>query len=100
MAVHAARGEGFSLAILEYMSAGLATLVPDIPSVRQAIDPGVTGLVYPDADADATARILLDLLVREDARSALGRAASEKVESEYSLDHSARVFRSVVQDAL
>src|SRR5699024_1175935 len=33
LALHPARGEGFSLSIIEYMAAGLPVLVPDIPSV-------------------------------------------------------------------
>ena len=44
---HASAGEvGYSLSILEYMSAGLITIVPDLPSVCLAIEHGHNGLIY------------------------------------------------------
>lgn len=86
IAMHAALGEGFSLSITEYMSAGLPVLVPDIPSVRQAIDDGEQGIVYPSHDAEAAAKILAELSADRDRVLTLGRNAKIKADQEYSLD--------------
>lgn len=52
--IHAAAGEvGYSLSILEYMSAGLLTIVPDNPSVSGATINNVTGLLYKEREVDS-----------------------------------------------
>lgn len=99
-AMHAAKGEGFSLAILEYMSAGLATLVTEVPSVSQAIDHGRTGFVYRDGDVDDAATLLHRLACSRELRDGIGEAAARKVADSYALEDSAARFRSVVAPML
>ncbi|VAW80317.1 hypothetical protein MNBD_GAMMA12-2376 [hydrothermal vent metagenome] len=49
--LHTSAGEvGYSLSILEYMSANLLTIVPDNPSVSLATTNNVTGLLYKEND--------------------------------------------------
>ncbi len=100
IAMHAAMGEAFSLAIVEYMSAALAVLVPDIPTVRQAIRHQETGLVYPDGDADSAARLLADLVKQPHRRTMLGAAAAEEVRRCYSLTTMNQQFRDVLDPLL
>jgi len=94
MAMHAALGEGFSLSIVEYMSAGLPVLVPDIPSVKQAIDHGENGYVYPKDDASSAARFIARLLQDEQTRQSMGLLAREKANTQYSLDNCTREFKN------
>lgn len=97
MAMHAALGEGFSLSIVEYMSAGLPVLVPDIPSVKQAIDHGENGYVY-EKDSVASAAYYIAALLDEDSRrQAMGRAARDKAHTKYSLDNCTQEFRGACQ---
>jgi glycosyltransferase involved in cell wall biosynthesis len=100
VALHPAKGEAFSLAILEYMSAGLAVLVPDIPTVRQAVDPDRTGLVYPDGDVEAVLGMLRRLAASDDLRSRLGRAAATEVQVRFSLAAMNAAFRAAVGPAM
>ena len=100
LAIHAAQGEAFSLSILEYMSACLPVLVPDIPSVSQAITDRATGLVYPDGDADAAAALIGTLLADRPWRVQVGEAAALEVRERYTLDAMNRQFRSVIEDVL
>ena len=83
---HAAIGEvGYSLSILEYMSAGLATIVPDRPSTAQAITSMETGILYRPADiqsASAAIRHALD----EENRKRLGTNAALLVRNEYNIN--------------
>lgn len=99
-AMHAAKGEAFSLAIIEYMSAGLPVLVPDIPSVRQAIRHEENGLVYPDGDARAAAQLLAGLHADPARRHRLGAKAAADVREHYTLDTMNARFDRVVDDAL
>lgn len=81
-AMHPSDGEvGYSLAILEYMRAGLPVLVPDNPSVSAATDL-LTGIIYRDeADAMQGLQKLLDV---PEYAAYLGRHARTAVQS-YSL---------------
>ena len=97
MAMHAALGEGFSLSIVEYMSAGLPVLVPDIPSVKQAIDHGENGYVY-EKDSIASAASYIATLLNEDGRrQAMGQSARNKANTQYSLDNCTQEFRRACQ---
>ena len=100
VAVHAAWGEGFSLAILEYMSAGLATLVPDIPSVKQAIDHDRTGRVYATDDTDVLVAELIRLADDRAEVARLGEAARAEVLASYTLEESRKQLRDEVAKLL
>lgn len=97
MAMHAALGEGFSLSIIEYMSAGLPVLVPDIPSVKQAIDHRQNGLIYGKDDISGAANHLAELLQTPDYRKKLGANAKRKADTHYSLDNCSAEFQAACQ---
>lgn len=99
-AVHAAAGEAFSLAILEYMGAGLCVLVPDIPSVAQAVDHGETGLLYPDGDADAAVNLLVALDQNAPERTRLQTASRRAVADKYSLEAMNTDFTRIIDDVV
>jgi glycosyltransferase involved in cell wall biosynthesis len=99
-ALHPSKGEAFSLAILEYMSAALAVLVPDIPTVSQAIRHGETGLVFPDGDASTAAAMLADLHANPSRAKRLGAAAASEVKERYSWGQMHDAFRDSVMRLL
>lgn len=86
IALHAALGEGFSLSIVEYMSAGLPVLVPAIASVSQAITHNKTGLIYEKDDPYSAASYIAQLAEDTGKRLAIGAAARNKANSSYTLD--------------
>jgi glycosyltransferase involved in cell wall biosynthesis len=95
-AIHPARGEAFSLSILEYMRAGLAVLVPDIPTVAQAISHDVDGIVYRDGDALGAACALARMVKDTSAWKRLGTAAQRKVRTLFSADAMESQFRNAI----
>jgi glycosyltransferase involved in cell wall biosynthesis len=97
MAMHAALGEGFSLSIAEYMSAGLPVLVPDIASVKQAIDHGDNGFVYEKDSVASAASYIATLINDQSKRQAMGQSAKNKANSQYSLDNCTQEFRRACQ---
>lgn len=100
IAFQASRGEAFSLSILEYMSAGLATLVPDHCGNREAIIEGVNGYLYPPGNMNTAIEKLLKLFGDEDLRHHLGAAAKESVIREFTLDRANVALIEALADKL
>lgn len=100
LALHAALGEGFSLSIIEYMSSRLPVLVPDIPSVSQAVDHAQNGFVYDKDDVEAVARHIHSLASDRAFCGALGGNAKDKADSKYSLKECDRQFEQAVYQVL
>lgn len=87
IAVHASAGEGLSLAILEFMAAGLAVVVPNATTVAQTIENGVTGLLFSPEDPKDLAKQLSTLIGSPTQREALGSAAQKVATEKYSLEN-------------
>ena len=99
IALHASLGEGFSLSIIEYMSASLPVLVPNIPSVCQAISHNETGIVYTKDDSEAVAAHILALATETQTRLAMGTAAKAYADDSYNLEQCTERFQSAVEEA-
>ncbi len=94
---HAAQGEvGYSLSILEYMSAGLATIVPDNPSTRGATENGVTGLWYRQNDV-ASACAAITRTLDADLRRKLAGNAVVSVKDNYNIEQTKIMLAHSVQ---
>lgn len=81
IAVHASAGEGLSLAILEFMAAGLPTIVRNEPSVCECIQHMHTGLLF--RDTQELVRHLGYLLLDKEERLRMGANARETVLRDY-----------------
>ncbi|MCW5732777.1 MAG: glycosyltransferase [Enhydrobacter sp.] len=71
------RYEGFSYAVLEAASHGVAVLTTDVGGSREAIADGVSGLIVPAGAPDAFAAALVALAADPHRLAAMGRAARE-----------------------
>lgn len=90
--------EGFPLAILEAMRAGLPVLASDVGGVREAVDEGVTGHLIPRGDA-ATLRGHLDRLLRAaPLRAQMGAAGRAAFEARFTISEMLRRTLSVYQE--
>ena len=77
--VHTTHGETMCFAIMEAQACGLPVVGSDVRGVRDAIEEGVTGLLFPHEDADALARLLLELSDSPSLRECLGQEARAHV---------------------
>jgi glycosyltransferase involved in cell wall biosynthesis len=76
--------ETTSLTTLEAMACGCAVLVTPVGSVREYIEDGKNGLIFPRRDARTLADLLKFLLLHEETRKALGVEARKTVEEKRS----------------
>lgn len=83
--LHCAIGEvGYSLSILEYMSAGLVTIVPDNPSTSSAIEHNINGFVYEHKNIQSAVKMILDS-TDKDFISPIIHNAIHTVQNQYSI---------------
>jgi glycosyltransferase involved in cell wall biosynthesis len=76
--------EGFSCALAEAMSAGLASVVSRIPANVQLIEDEIHGLLTPVGDDSAMASALIRLFRDPALRGRMGRAARQRIIDNYS----------------
>jgi glycosyltransferase involved in cell wall biosynthesis len=77
-------GEGFGMAALEAMAAGLPVVATAAGGLPELIEDGCTGYVVPPADVTALAGRLRDLLLDADRRRAMGAAGRARVRQQFS----------------
>jgi glycosyltransferase involved in cell wall biosynthesis len=78
--------EGLPCSLIEAMSAGLATVVSNIPAHTQLVDDGVDGVVTELGDEESIARGLVRVLDDRALRDRLGAAARKRMVEQFSTD--------------
>lgn len=78
--------EGLPKSLVEAAACGRAVVTTDVPGCRDAIEPGVTGLLVPPRDALALADALQSLIENAGLRRLLGRAGRELAEREFGIE--------------
>jgi glycosyltransferase involved in cell wall biosynthesis len=78
--VSASHSDGSSVSLLEAMACGLPAVVSDIPGNQEWVVPGENGWHFPDGDARALSRRLLDVAARRSQLAAMGRTARHTAE--------------------
>jgi glycosyltransferase involved in cell wall biosynthesis len=87
--------EGFSNSILEAMAAGLPLIATELEPIREAVEPGVSGLLFPPRDSEALGRCLAQVLADPDLASKLGRAAQARVAEHFTIDRFGRRIQNL-----
>ncbi|HXW89059.1 MAG TPA: heparinase II/III family protein [Terriglobales bacterium] len=84
LAVLPSRFEGLPNAVLEYLAAGLPSIVSSVGGNAEIVEDGKTGLLVPPEDSSALAEALLRLLRQPDWAASLGKNGREYVASHFS----------------
>jgi len=74
-ALPASNDYGHPMKLLEYAAAGLPSVAPDLPPVREVVRDGETGLLFPEQDVRALTQALARLVRDEALRRRLGDRA-------------------------
>ncbi len=72
------RQEGFGIAFLEAMAAGLPVVAGSVAAVPELVDHGRTGMLVPPNDTEQLATALIHLLTRPELRRRMGAAGRRK----------------------
>ena len=88
------RTEGFSLSLVEAMSAGLACIASDVGGAREALEGGRCGLLVPAGDADALAGAFA-AVCEPGLRDRLGAAARRRARALYTAEVMAAAYERV-----
>jgi glycosyltransferase involved in cell wall biosynthesis len=75
--------EGLPKVLLEAAACGRAVVTTDVPGCRDAIDPGVTGVLVPVRNASALAEAIKDLINNPKRCQAMGNAGRALAEREF-----------------
>ena len=89
---------GFPIKVLNYMAAGLPTVCSE--GSAKPLEDGISGLVVPNEDPEATAEALLRLLRDRAAAEAMGERARRAVEDSDGWSRRARELEAVYDRAL
>ena len=96
--VHATHGETMCYAIMEAQACGLPVVGSDVRGVRDAIEEGSTGLLFPHKNADALAGVLQRLINAPDLRERLGQRARADVVARANLHPTAEAYYVTLLD--
>ena len=79
--------EGLPKSLVEAAACGRAVVTTDVPGCRDAIEPGVTGLLVPVRDAAALATAVQSLAADAGLRQRYGAAGRKLAEREFDIRH-------------
>lgn len=77
--------EGLPFTILESMAAARPVVASDIDGMREIVVPGVTGILVPPRDSEATGAAILELLREPKRAEEMGQQGKRLVEERFSL---------------
>jgi len=92
--------EGFPLAILEAMAAGLPVVATAVAGIPEAVEAGVTGLLVPPEDSDALARALAELAADPERARRMGEAGRRRVETDFAIPRVAAAYLELWTDVV
>jgi glycosyltransferase involved in cell wall biosynthesis len=96
--VLASRTEGFGLAILEAMAAGVPVVASAVGGIPEIVEDGVTGRLFAAGDAAALSEALLALLADERVRRGLAARANALVREKFSVERMCEQYRRLYAD--
>ena len=94
----ASRWEGFPLAVIEAMAAGLPVISYDVAGVREAVADGVNGYLLAPGDRAGWGERVAGLLADAAVRGRLGDAARQRAEREFGLERMLEATRALYDE--
>ncbi len=83
VAVSISEGESFGVAVLEASACGKPVIVSNVGGLSEVVQDGITGVIVPPRDVEATAAAISKFIEDEQARREMGAAGREFVLKDY-----------------
>jgi len=81
--------EGFGIALVEAMSAGVRIIATDVGACREVLEEGKLGTLIPPQDPEAMAQAIEKFITNPDLRTSKGEQAREKAFNEFTINNMA-----------
>lgn len=98
--VLSSRSEGFSLALVEAMAAGLPVVATKCGGPEEILSDHVTGVLVENGSAEAIAEAVESLRANSEDRRRLGEAARESVRERFTLEAQIKSYDNLYEDCL
>lgn len=90
--------ESFGVAILESGACAKPVIVWNVGGLPEVVEDGVTGIVVPVRDIDATVAAIESLVLDEELRQGMGRAGRARVQCQYDWNSSVGQMITIYED--
>lgn len=102
--VLASNYEGLPISILEAMRAALPVVAADVSGMREGVQHGKTGLLFPRGDVSALQSCLQTLIQNPSIRQAMGQEGRRRYKLYFTLDNmlenTAQIYQNVLENRL
>ena len=92
--------EGFGRVVIEAGAVGVAVCASGVGGIKEIIDDGVSGLLFPPGNESKMADTIIKMLSDLNLRKTCAKNLREKVEKNFTLDKMAKETLSVYEEAL
>jgi glycosyltransferase involved in cell wall biosynthesis len=92
--------EGFGLAAIEGMDAGVPVIASRVGGLPEVVEEGRTGILVPPGDATALAQAIAGLLDRPETGRALGAEGRRSVQESFRASIMARLIENLYEEAM
>ena len=92
--------EGFPKVLIEAASCGRAVVTTDVPGCRDAIGPGVTGLLVPVRNVEALAEAMQEMLNDPQRRKKMGNAGRRRAEAMFPVEKITAAHLEIYQELM
>ncbi|MBL7158843.1 MAG: GT4 family glycosyltransferase PelF [Candidatus Omnitrophica bacterium] len=92
--------EGFGRTVIEAGAAGVPVCASNIGGIREIVEDGASGLLFPPGDVEQMASAIIRMLTDQPLRSSCIRALREKVEQNFTLQKMTNQTLAVYEEAI
>lgn len=89
--------EGFGIALVEAMSAGVPIIATDVGACREVLEEGKLGTLIPPETPETMAKAIEEFIKHPDLRTSKGKQAREKALNEFTVDNMAYQYARCLQ---
>ncbi|MFZ1343884.1 glycosyltransferase [Thiothrix eikelboomii] len=101
VSVSVSNSESFGVAIIEASACAKPVVVSNVGGLPEVVEDGVTGIIVPPCNPEATANAIEKLILAPSLRENMGQAGRQRVEQlyawEHNVDHMIGVYESILR---